>query len=205
MNQLEQEFYAKAGFKPDQPRVPAGQIGGGQWTGGGVGGGVSSKPSFGNVGSGTNNLPAQSPGWGDPKTLSKHVLDHGKDFGVSTREAYLNKAKEFYQRFRTEKLPAVQNKNGVIRIYDPKTNTFGAYNSNGSVRTFYKPVKGETYFENQIRNDLAKGGKIINSVPRAHTPPQKPSTTRPGGGRLGIIDDLFHPDSIIPDGGQVND
>ena len=31
----------KAGFKPDQPRVPAGNPDGGQWTGGGGGGGVS--------------------------------------------------------------------------------------------------------------------------------------------------------------------
>lgn len=29
---------------------------------------------------------------------------------------------------------------GVTRIYDPKTNTFGAYNADGTTRTFYKPA-----------------------------------------------------------------
>ena len=30
-------------------------------------------------------------------------------------------------------------KSGVIRVYDPTTNTFGAYNPTGTTRTFYKP------------------------------------------------------------------
>ena len=32
-----------------------------------------------------------------------------------------------------------QDAAGVIRMWDPRTNTFGAYNSDGSTRTFYKP------------------------------------------------------------------
>jgi pyocin large subunit-like protein len=30
-------------------------------------------------------------------------------------------------------------KSGVIRIYDPATNTFGSYNAAGTTRTFYMP------------------------------------------------------------------
>jgi len=28
---------------------------------------------------------------------------------------------------------------GVIRVYDPETNTFGAFNPDGTTRTFFKP------------------------------------------------------------------
>lgn len=38
---------------------------------------------------------------------------------------------------------------GIIRVYDPETNTFGSYNSDGTTRTFFKPRGGQKYFDNQ--------------------------------------------------------
>ena len=34
--------------------------------------------------------------------------------------------------------PTKVDDNGVTRVYDPRTNTFGAYNADGTTRTFYK-------------------------------------------------------------------
>jgi hypothetical protein len=36
----------------------------------------------------------------------------------------------------------------VIRIYDPATNTFGAFNPSGATRTFFKPTS-PSYWERQ--------------------------------------------------------
>lgn len=42
-----------------------------------------------------------------------------------------------------------QYSNGVIRVYDSNTNTFGVYNSNGKTITFFKPSHGQRYFDTQ--------------------------------------------------------
>jgi len=36
-------------------------------------------------------------------------------------------------------MPEILEEDGVIRVYDPATNTFGAYNPTGTTRTFYRP------------------------------------------------------------------
>jgi hypothetical protein len=68
-------FRRKAGFKPGQPRIPTGNPGGGEWS----------------------NSPSATPHfiqehWSRPETLSKHVLEHGKDFGVTNAHEYVKKS-----------------------------------------------------------------------------------------------------------------
>jgi hypothetical protein len=147
---FEQLIYEKAGYRPDQPRDYRGW-----WSPTGASGTLSVTET-----------------WGDKKTLEKHVKDHGKDFGVNSSEDYTKRANDFYKRGRAEKLPTVIDKNGVTRIYEPKTNTFGSYNPDGTTRTFYKP-SSPRYFENQIRQHAA-GGRVLNM-------PQPPANS--GGGR----------------------
>ncbi len=122
----------KAGFNPNQPRIPAGQSGGGQW--------VSSP-----------NYIAQQYGWGNPKTLNEHAESKGKKVGATSPRDYAKKAQAFRERAIRQKLPAIEDKFKNIRYYDPKTNLFGAYNKNGTTRTFYPPSAGVRYFENQIK------------------------------------------------------
>jgi hypothetical protein len=67
--------------------------------------------------------------WGNPDTLEDHFLRHGADFGATSAEEYAHQASEFFQRGLQEELPTkIDPRTGVIRIYDPATNTFGAYN-----------------------------------------------------------------------------
>jgi len=42
---------------------------------------------------------------------------------------------------------------GGIRMYDAETNTFGAYNANGTTRTYYKPKGGQSYWDRQPGTD----------------------------------------------------
>jgi hypothetical protein len=48
-------------------------------------------------------------------------------------------------------LPTKIDADGGIRVYDPTTNTFGAYNPGGSTRTLFKP-SSPTYFDRQPGN-----------------------------------------------------
>lgn len=96
--------------------------------------------------------------WGNPKTLSDHFRRHGGDFGARTADEYASEASGFLQRGVRGGAQVKIDSSGVIRVYDPRTNTFGAYNANGTTRTFYKPdpsVHG--YRSNQAYFDAQPG------------------------------------------------
>ena len=38
---------------------------------------------------------------------------------------------------------------GTVRVYDPETNTFGSYTSDGKTKTIFKPSGGQGYFDRQ--------------------------------------------------------
>ena len=86
--------------------------------------------------------------WGNATTLARHFRDHGADFGARNADEYASMASEFLQRAQREGLPTKIDSDGIIRIHDPVTNTFGAYNPNGTTRTLFKPTS-PTYFERQ--------------------------------------------------------
>lgn len=78
--------------------------------------------------------------WADPTTLADHVDRHGADFGVTSETAYADTAVAFFRRAVKEQLPMkLDRADGTIRVYDPATNTFGAYRADGRTRTFFKP------------------------------------------------------------------
>lgn len=55
-------------------------------------------------------------------------------------EDYANQASRLLQRGVQEDVPLkIAPKSGMIRMYDPETKTFGAYNATGTTRTFYMP------------------------------------------------------------------
>jgi hypothetical protein len=78
--------------------------------------------------------------WGNPNTLEDHFLRHGPDFGSTSPEDYANQAAQFLQDSQANGLPTKIGPGGVIRVFDPATNTFGSYNPNGTTKTFYKPT-----------------------------------------------------------------
>lgn len=86
--------------------------------------------------------------WGNPKTLERHFRDHGADFGASSADDYARQASDFFRRSQIERLPTKIDKDGVIRVWDPKTNSFGSFNPDGTTKTFFKPTS-PTYFERQ--------------------------------------------------------
>jgi RHS repeat-associated protein len=89
-----------------------------------------------------NGLSA-ADSWGRPETLADHFARHGADFGATSAEDYAQQASLFLQDSQARGLPTKIDSKGIIRIYDPETNSFGVYNANGKTASFYKPNPAE--------------------------------------------------------------
>jgi len=54
------------------------------------------------------------------------------------------------------RLPMKIGPDGVIRVFDSETNTFGSYNMNGTTKTFFRPwwskLTRGLYWEDQLGN-----------------------------------------------------
>jgi hypothetical protein len=85
--------------------------------------------------------------WGDEDTLLRHFRKHGEDFKAVDQYDYARMANDFYNNRGKYKIKI--DKNGTIRVYDRKTNTFGSYNADGTTRTFYQPEDGYKHFLRQ--------------------------------------------------------
>lgn len=86
--------------------------------------------------------------WGQMASLQDHFDRHGADFNARDPEDYARLAWEFQQRAKAEGLPAKIDEDGVVRIFDPKSGAFAAYNRNGTTKTFFKP-NSRGYFDRQ--------------------------------------------------------
>jgi len=86
--------------------------------------------------------------WGYLPSLQDHFERHGADFRARDPEDYARLAWEFRQRAKAERLPTKVDADGVVRVFDPKSGAFAAYNRNGTTKTFFKP-NSPTYFQRQ--------------------------------------------------------
>jgi pyocin large subunit-like protein len=95
-----------------------------------------------------HRAPRRGAHWGNPKTLARHFRDHGADFGAKNADDYARQASDFLRSSQAGGLPTKIDADGVIRVFDPKSNTFGAFNPDGTTRTFFKP-SSPTYWDRQ--------------------------------------------------------
>jgi hypothetical protein len=123
-------------------------------------------------------VDAGGNGWGNPSTLADHFDRHGGDFGSPDAEAYAQEAQNFLQRAVAEQLPMKIGPDGTIRVYEPSTNTFGAYNPNGTTKTYFKPdlAKNPNYWVDQ------KGTDPWSEPGGGNPQPGGGSGEQPGGG-----------------------
>jgi hypothetical protein len=96
--------------------------------------------------------------WARPETLRDHVWGgptrpngppHGPDFGVRTQGQYTRQATDLLQDAPSKGYDVKVARDGSVRVYDPATNTFGAYNADGTTKTFFKPSRGVAYWNSQ--------------------------------------------------------
>jgi hypothetical protein len=88
--------------------------------------------------------------WGNVETLSQHFIDHGSDFGSKTAEEYAETAAKFRNKNGLRGIRSLTDKDGILRMYEESTNTFAAYNANGTTKTFFKPDAGLKYWLEKV-------------------------------------------------------
>jgi pyocin large subunit-like protein len=99
--------------------------------------------------------------WGKPEKIEQHFQDHGSDFSSKDADEYTKETQLFQENALLNQYPAKIDKEGVLRIYDSETNTFGAYNSDGTARTMYKPDPSKHgYASNQDYWDAQPGDTL---------------------------------------------
>lgn len=96
--------------------------------------------------------------WGRAETLEDHFRRHGADFQARDAADYARQAHLFRQRAYSSGLPAKRDGDGSLRIFDPRTRAFGAYNGDGTTRTYFK-ASDPRYFDRQP-------GERVNLGPR---------------------------------------
>jgi pyocin large subunit-like protein len=96
-------------------------------------------------------LWASGPGFRSKAQIDEHYRKHGAEFGNISKQEYLRLA----QALRDAPVggPILQHvrPDGVITKFDKEHGYFGAYNPEGTIRTFFIPNDGERYFHRQAR------------------------------------------------------
>lgn len=92
------------------------------------------------------------PGFRSTRKLEEHYAKHGREFGDISEDDYLRRARELRDRpLGSDVVEAVRPGDGVITRFDRGTGAFGAYEPDGTIRTFFKPDDGEAYFRRQAK------------------------------------------------------
>ncbi|MFO0982828.1 MAG: RHS repeat-associated core domain-containing protein [Planctomycetota bacterium] len=107
----------------------------------------SSAPLSRSTASGTQ--VAKENHWARPETLDAHFSNHGAGVAAKTPGEYAKMAQDFLKNGTKEGLPIKIDKDGTIRVYDPKTGKFGAYTPKGETKTFFRPDNPKEFWKSQ--------------------------------------------------------
>lgn len=90
-------------------------------------------------------------GFTSRESLREHFAKHGRDFPGLNQAMYLLAAQTLRDaELKPPVLEAIR-RDGVISRFHAADGTFIAFNTNGRIRTFFKPDDGRRYFERQAR------------------------------------------------------
>jgi pyocin large subunit-like protein len=94
------------------------------------------------------DAPPTRETWGNMASLADHFERHGADFRAKDAGEYARMAWELHERSKRGGLLVKVDDDGTHRVFDPKTGAFGAYNRDGTTKTFFKP-NSRDYFARQ--------------------------------------------------------
>jgi hypothetical protein len=92
--------------------------------------------------------------------LIEHFHKHGAEFGARTADDYLGRARALRDRPPGGNVLEAVRGDGVIARYDRATGAFLAFDSDGTIRTFFRPNQGEVYFRRQMSR-AHRGGPVV--------------------------------------------
>jgi pyocin large subunit-like protein len=94
---------------------------------------------------------ASGPGFRSRAQLDEHFAKHGAEFGAISKAEYLRLAQELRDARPGGPILEARRPNGEFSRFDRRHGYFGAYNPDGTIRTFFIPNNGERYFQRQAR------------------------------------------------------
>jgi len=89
-------------------------------------------------------------GFRSRERLVEHYRHHGREFGAISMEEYLARAQALRDRPAGGPVLETRRPDGVITRFDRGSGAFLAFDSDGTIRTFFRPTQGERYFHRQI-------------------------------------------------------
>jgi hypothetical protein len=92
-------------------------------------------------------------GFRDPVRLAEHFEKHGAEFGDIPVDAYLLLAQSLRDRPPGGDVLEKVRQDGVITRFDRATGSFLAFDRDLTIRTFFRPNDGESYFARQGLRD----------------------------------------------------
>ncbi len=96
-------------------------------------------------------LWASGTGFRSKAQFDEHYQKHGAEFGNISQQEYLRLAQALRDAPVGGKILQHVRADGVITKFDKEHGHFGAYNPDGTIRTFFVPNDGERYFHRQAR------------------------------------------------------
>jgi pyocin large subunit-like protein len=96
-------------------------------------------------------LLASGPGFRTRRAFEEHFQKHGREFGNISPQEYLRLAQDLRDSFAGGPILEAVKPGGIVTRFDRRNNHFGAYNRDGTIRTFFVPNDGERYFQRQAR------------------------------------------------------
>ncbi len=94
-------------------------------------------------------LLAGGPGFRSRRQFDEHFQKHGREFGRITQSEYLRLAQNLRDTPKGGPILEADKPGGVVTKFDRRSKAFGAYNSDGTIRTFFITNVGERYFVRQ--------------------------------------------------------
>jgi len=92
---------------------------------------------------------AAGPGFRTTHLYNQHFKKHGAEFGKISKADYLRFAQELRDARVGGSILEAKRKDGVISRFDKQRGWFGAYDRDRTIRTFFIPAAGESYFWRQ--------------------------------------------------------
>lgn len=92
---------------------------------------------------------ASGPGFRTQHLLEDHFEKHGRDFGAITEQQYLQMAQQLREAHPGKNILISKRPGGAFAKFDVKHGYFGAYDADGTIRTFFIPTDGIRYFNRQ--------------------------------------------------------
>jgi pyocin large subunit-like protein len=92
---------------------------------------------------------ASGPGFRSRAQLDEHYQKHGSEFGAISEVEYLHLAQALRDAPAGGPILEARRPNGEFSRFDRRHGYFGAYNPDGTIRTFFIPNNGERYFRRQ--------------------------------------------------------